>query len=39
MEDGLLLLPAGESVIRISPPLTLTKGEAEKGLAILEACL
>ncbi|MDD5339778.1 MAG: aminotransferase class III-fold pyridoxal phosphate-dependent enzyme [Candidatus ainarchaeum sp.] len=39
MEDGLLLLPAGESVVRISPPLTLTKGEAEKGLAILEGCL
>ncbi len=39
MQNGLLLLPAGESTIRISPPLTLTKGEAEQGLAILEGCL
>ncbi len=39
MENGLLLLPAGDSCIRICPPLTLTKGEALKGLEILEECL
>jgi 4-aminobutyrate aminotransferase len=39
MDNGLLLLPAGDASIRICPPLTITKGEAEKGLEILEACL
>lgn len=39
LDRGLVLLPAGESAIRICPPLTLTKGEAEKGLEILEGCL
>lgn len=39
LERGLLLLPAGESAVRICPPLTLTKGEALKGLEILEGCL
>jgi 4-aminobutyrate aminotransferase len=39
MEKGLLLLPAGDSSVRICPPLTLTKGEALKGLEILEGCL
>lgn len=33
---GLLLLPAGESVIRICPPLIITKKEAEQGLDIFE---
>lgn len=35
-EKGLLLLPAGKSVIRICPPLILTKEQAETGLDILE---
>lgn len=35
-EKGLILLPAGKSVIRISPPLILTKEQAEKGLDIFE---
>lgn len=35
---GLVLLPAGESVIRISPPLIITKREAAEGLDILESC-
>lgn len=39
LERGLVMLPAGECAIRICPPLTLTKGEAEKGLEILEGCL
>ncbi|MFH1394192.1 MAG: aminotransferase class III-fold pyridoxal phosphate-dependent enzyme [Candidatus Micrarchaeota archaeon] len=33
---GLLLLPAGESVIRIAPPLIINKEQAGKGLDILE---
>jgi 4-aminobutyrate aminotransferase len=39
LDKGLVLLPAGESAIRICPPLTITRGEAEKGLEILEECL
>lgn len=35
-EKGLILLPAGKSVIRICPPLTLEESEAERGLEILE---
>ena len=35
-EKGLILLPAGMSVIRICPPLTISKEQAEKGLDILE---
>jgi 4-aminobutyrate aminotransferase len=36
LKRGLLLLPAGESVVRICPPLTLTEEQAEKGMDILE---
>jgi 4-aminobutyrate aminotransferase len=39
MKKGLLLLPAGDASVRICPPLTLTRGEALKGLEILEGCL
>src|SRR3989344_129697 len=35
-EKGLILLPAGKSVIRICPPLTLNKGQADLGIDILE---
>lgn len=38
-KKGLLMLPAGESVFRICPPLTLTKKEADEGLDIIEDCL
>jgi 4-aminobutyrate aminotransferase len=34
--NGLLLLPAGESTIRIIPPLTISDSNIEKGLNILE---
>jgi 4-aminobutyrate aminotransferase len=34
--NGLLLLPAGESTIRICPPLIINKEQAEKGLDIFE---
>jgi 4-aminobutyrate aminotransferase len=37
--DGLLLLPAGKSVIRIIPPITMSMGSIEKGLDILEAAI
>jgi 4-aminobutyrate aminotransferase len=36
LENGLLLLPAGESVVRICPPLIISKEQAEKGLDMLE---
>lgn len=36
LKRGLLLLTAGESVVRICPPLTITKEQAEHGLNILE---
>ena len=38
-EHGLLLLPAGESVVRMAPPLVLTRAEAEEGLGIFEHVL
>lgn len=33
---GLLLLPCGRNVIRISPPLSISREEVEQGLAVLE---
>jgi len=33
---GLLLLPAGESTVRVLPPLTISESSLEKGLDILE---
>jgi 4-aminobutyrate aminotransferase len=35
-ERGLLTLGCGKSVIRISPPLTVSKSEIDQGLEILE---
>ena len=35
-EKGLLLLPAGNSVIRICPPLTISKNQVEQGMEIFE---
>jgi 4-aminobutyrate aminotransferase len=35
-EKGLTLLPAGESVIRFCPPLTIEKTDIDTGLAILD---
>ncbi|MGH2638398.1 MAG: aminotransferase class III-fold pyridoxal phosphate-dependent enzyme, partial [Rhabdochlamydiaceae bacterium] len=34
--NGLLLLPAGKSSIRIIPPITMSKASIESGLDILE---
>lgn len=36
LKQGLLMLPAGRSAIRICPPLIITKEQAEQGLNILE---
>jgi 4-aminobutyrate aminotransferase len=38
-ERGLLTLGCGKSTIRVSPPLSLTKAEAEEGLEILEEAI
>ncbi|MBI2578831.1 MAG: aminotransferase class III-fold pyridoxal phosphate-dependent enzyme [Candidatus Aenigmarchaeota archaeon] len=35
-EKGLILLPAGESVIRVCPPLIISKKQADQGLDIFE---
>jgi len=39
LAKGLILLPAGTSVIRFCPPLTITRKEADKGLEIFEGSL
>ena len=39
LAKGLMLLPAGTSVIRMCPSLTITKKEADKGLEIFEESL
>jgi 4-aminobutyrate aminotransferase len=39
LAKGLMLLPAGTSVIRICPPLTIKKKEADRGLEIFEESL
>ncbi|KUG19064.1 acetylornithine aminotransferase [hydrocarbon metagenome] len=38
-EGGLTLLPAGQSVIRFSPPLTIEKEDIDSGLAILDRAI
>ncbi|MGC8676038.1 MAG: aminotransferase class III-fold pyridoxal phosphate-dependent enzyme [Candidatus Micrarchaeia archaeon] len=37
--NGLLLLPAGESSIRIIPPLTMSEEHIDKGMSILESAI
>ncbi len=39
LERGVLLCTAGPETIRITPPLTITPGELESGLAVLEEVL
>lgn len=39
IEEGLILLPAGDSVIRFAPPLVIKKGEIDRGLEIFENAL
>ncbi len=38
-EQGLLVLPAGENVLRLAPPLTVQETEVERALAILDSAL
>lgn len=38
-EAGLLLVPAGASVIRLLPPLTASRNELDRALSILASCL
>jgi 4-aminobutyrate aminotransferase len=38
-EHGLLMLSCGQSVIRIAPPLSISKGEVDEGLRIFEEVL
>ncbi len=35
-EEGLLVIPAGQNVLRLLPPLNLSRGDAEEGLIIIE---
>jgi len=39
LDGGLILLPAGDSVIRFVPPLIIKKSEIDRGLEILENAL
>jgi acetylornithine/N-succinyldiaminopimelate aminotransferase len=39
MERGLLVLTAGDNVVRFVPPLVLTEGDVDQAVAILEAAL
>jgi 4-aminobutyrate aminotransferase len=38
-ERGLLMLSCGKSVIRIAPPLSMSKGEIDEGLRLFEDAL
>ena len=38
-EQGLLVVNAGDNVLRICPPLTISEKELEEGLAILSDCI
>ncbi|GAP14238.1 4-aminobutyrate aminotransferase [Longilinea arvoryzae] len=38
-ERGLLLLGCGKSVIRVSPPLSITRADIDEGLAIMEEAI
>ncbi len=38
-ERGLLLLPCGQSTLRIAPPLVIDKVDVDVGLGILDGCL
>ena len=36
-EQGLVVLPAGDNVVRLLPPLTLSEDEARQGVALMDA--
>ena len=37
-ERGLLILGAGDNTIRLSPPLTITRNQADFAMYVLEEC-
>jgi acetylornithine/N-succinyldiaminopimelate aminotransferase len=39
MDEGLLILTAGQHALRLLPPLTITRAELEEGLAVLRRVL
>ncbi|MBU4221578.1 MAG: aminotransferase class III-fold pyridoxal phosphate-dependent enzyme, partial [Euryarchaeota archaeon] len=39
LDGGLILLPAGDSVIRFVPPLIISRTEIDRGLEIFERAL
>jgi len=39
MRAGLLVIPAGENVLRLLPPLNITKDEASEAISILRSVL
>ncbi len=39
LKRGLLLLPAGQSVVRFCPPLVITEEQAERGMDVVEECV
>jgi acetylornithine aminotransferase len=39
MAEGLLLVPAGATVVRYVPPLIVTAEEVDEALALTERCL
>ena len=39
LEKGLLILTAGKNVLRLLPPLVISKEEIKKGAEILKECL
>jgi acetylornithine/succinyldiaminopimelate/putrescine aminotransferase len=38
-EQGVLVISAGENILRLAPPLTLTRKEAQEGLSVIEKAL
>jgi acetylornithine/N-succinyldiaminopimelate aminotransferase len=38
-EHGVLVISAGENILRLAPPLTLTREEAQEGLSVIEKAL
>ena len=38
-EKGLILIGCGERTIRFRPPLNISKGEVDEGIAIIRSCL
>jgi predicted acetylornithine/succinylornithine family transaminase len=39
LESGLIVISAGENILRLCPPLTITEAELNQGIQILETCL